>query len=86
MGILEPRGFRRDQAGYVTAFLRETAGLVVTLPLTPGFEIELLTHAPDQTTGAATLADATGTSLPFGKLDAVAFSELIRDLEALRPT
>jgi hypothetical protein len=86
MGILESRGFRRDQAGHVTAFLREASGLVVSLPLTPGFEIELLAHASDQTTGAATVTDAAGAQVPFGRLDAVAFSELIRDLESLRPT
>ena len=33
-----------------------------------------------------TLADAEGNVVPFGALDAAAFSELIRDVEALRPT
>ncbi len=56
------------------------------LPLTPGFEIEILAHAGDQTTGAATLADAEGEALTFGALDPVSFSELVRDLEALRPS
>ncbi len=91
LGILETRGYRRDQAGFVSAFLRDVRAadgraLVVTVPLAPGFEIEILAHAGDQTTSAATLADAEGNVVPFGALDAAAFSELIRDVEALRPT
>ena len=91
LGILEARGYRRDQAGFVSAFVRDLRGadsraLVVSVPLTPGFEIEILAHASDQTTAAATLADAEGNAASFGAIDAAAFSELIRDLEAPRPT
>ena len=91
LGILEARGYRRDQAGFVSAFLRDVRAadgraLVVSVPLQPGFEIEILAHAGEQTTAAATLADAAGDAVPFGALDAAALSELIRDVEALRPT
>lgn len=91
LGILETRGYRRDQAGFVSAFLRDVRAadgraLVARVPLAPGFEIAVLAHAGDQTTAAATLTDAEGNAVPFGALDPAAFSELIRDAEALRPT
>lgn len=63
---------------------RGTLGILETRG--PGFEIEILALASDQTTAAATLADAEGNAASFGAIDAAAFSELIRDLEALRPT
>ena len=91
LGILETRGYRRDQAGFVSAFVRDVRGadgraLVVSVPLTPGFEIEILAHGSDQTTAAATLADAEGNAASFSAIDAAGFSELIRDVEARRPT
>lgn len=46
----------------------------------------MIAHADDQTTGAATLTDASGKEAAFGALDATSFSELVRDLEALRPS
>ena len=54
------------------------------LPLSPGFDIEGLSSAQDQTTQPATLVDSKGEPAAFGVLDAVSFSELVRDAEALR--
>ncbi len=89
MGILESRGYRREDPGYVGAFvrnLRARDGSVCTvrLPLSPGFDIEGLSSAKDQTTQPATLVDSKGGQAAFGVLDAVSFSELVRDAEALR--
>ncbi len=89
LGILETRGFRREDAGYVGAFirpLRTTSGaeVVARLPLSPGFEIQDLRHEGEQTTGAATLTTQQGDPVAWGALTPLAFSELVRAVEALR--
>ncbi len=88
LGLLESRGFRRESAGHVVAYVRparatDGSELLARLPLTPGFEIEGLAHAPDQTTGAVTLTNAAGEPTPLGALHPVSFSELVRDALAL---
>ena len=71
--------------GSVAAYRRPVAtrrgAAVATLELSPGFEIaDLADGARPQTLGDLHLsADAT-----FGDVDPIAYSELIRDLEALR--
>jgi hypothetical protein len=89
LGVLEARGFRRDYPGSVKAFARPARGaggevLDASLPMLPGFDIEGLAHAPPQTTAAARLTDASGRPVPFGALDVTSFSELVRDVAALR--
>ncbi len=89
LGILESRGFRREDAGYVGAFirtLRTTDGTVVVarLPLEPGFEIRDLRGEDEQITGATSLATLEGTPAAWGALTPLAFSELVRAVEALR--
>lgn len=91
LGSLESRGFRREDPGYVTAFVRAARGveprdaaLVVRVPMRPGFEIESLSSASEQTTAGATLTDASGKPRVFGELDPVDYSELVRDFETLR--
>lgn len=89
LGVLESRGFRRDNAGSIGAYLRTEsattgAALVVRVPLSPSIELEDLASSPDPVLGAPTLVDSAGTPAAFGALDVRGFSELVRDLEALR--
>ncbi|MBK7071299.1 MAG: DUF4132 domain-containing protein [Myxococcales bacterium] len=85
LGVLEARGFERSSPGSVAAYRRTVATrggvAVATIELSPGFEIaDLADGARPQTLGELHLsAGAT-----FGDVDPVAYSELIRDLEALR--
>jgi hypothetical protein len=85
LGALEARDFERSSPGSVAAYRRPVATrrgvAVATLELSPGFEIaDLADGARPQTLGDLHLsADAT-----FGDVDPIAYSELIRDLEALR--
>jgi hypothetical protein len=76
LGLLESRGFRRDARGHVSAFFRDA----VRIPLSPGIPIDSLQWCADPVLGAATLEDGGA----FGALDAITFSELVRDVEALR--
>lgn len=85
LGVLESRGFRRDNPGYVTGFVRSartTDGkkVMAHVPLSPGFEIASLANCTDPTTEAPTLSGST----KFGALEALDFSELVRDVSALR--
>ena len=85
LGVLESRGFERDDPGFIGAFVRGAgAEWTVRLPLSPGIEIASLASCPDPTTGPATVRDRAGRDAHFGALDAVSFSELVRDAEALR--
>jgi hypothetical protein len=58
--------------------------------LDPGIYTGMIAESPEQTLGAVTVAKADSWSwakeglTPFGSLDAIAFSELVRDLEGLR--
>lgn len=89
LGILESRGFRREDAGYVGAFIRtlhttDGTEVVARLPLEPGFEVQDLRSEDEQTTGAASLATLEGTPVAWGALTPLAFSEVVRAVEALR--
>jgi hypothetical protein len=89
LGVLESRGFRRVDPGYVQTFVRaarDTKGgeLEVRVAVSPPFEIAYLQSADDATTEPATLRDPKAAARRFGDLDAVSFSELVRDLDALR--
>ncbi len=85
MGLLESRGWRRDAAGAPSAFLRDLGDVRATLPITPGFEIELLAHAPPQALGAITFVSRRHpkrTALTLGAVDPVTLSEVVRDVDA----
>jgi hypothetical protein len=88
LGVLESRGWQRNDAGHPTSFTREVRSstgeaLVARLPISPGFEIADLRHATDVTTGALVLETLPGAPRPFGDLDPVTFSELASDVSAL---
>jgi hypothetical protein len=87
--MLESRAFQRNSAGVISAYKRvaqTTAGqdVVIRVPLSPAIEIESLADAGPVTMGAPTLSTAQDNSLAFGALESVAFSELVRDIEAVR--
>ncbi len=84
LGFFESRGWRRSEAGYITAWLRDFGAFEVQLPISPGIEISYLADDGDQTLKAAKLLRA-GSPASFGELDPISFSELVRDLEGLRP-
>jgi len=92
---LDPRGWRRGPAqdgGVVWWMEKPLPGGTreVHLELDPGIFTGMIGEAPEQTLGAVTIAKAGSWSwtkegvAPFGSLDAITFSELVRDLEALR--
>ncbi|MFO0612529.1 MAG: DUF4132 domain-containing protein [Polyangiaceae bacterium] len=88
LGTLESRGWRRDDAGQPSAFLRtfavERGGeLEVRLPIEPGFEVWSLRDAAPQKVGPVTFA-AGGAPRALGAVERVIFSEIARDVEALR--
>ena len=58
--------------------------MVARLPLEPGFEIQDLRSEREQTTGATSLATREGSPVAWGALTPLAFSELVRAVEALR--
>ncbi len=82
MGLLESRGWRRDGGGNVSGWSRslqtEQGERVVRVPISPGFEIGFLADSGDQRVGPVDVG------VPLGSVDPVAFSELARDLEAVR--
>jgi hypothetical protein len=84
LGSLESRDFERNDPGNVSSYRRTLASrdgeVTAELAISPGFEISYLSEGPHpQTLGALRLSSAT-----FGALTPSAYSELIRDLEALR--
>jgi Domain of unknown function (DUF4132) len=85
LGTLEARDFERSSPSSV-AFYRRTVATrqgeaVAELMLTPGFEIvDLADGAQPQTLGELRLS----AGVTFGSVEPIAYSELIRDLEALR--
>lgn len=83
LGVLEACGWRRDSAGQPSAFLRELAGVTAHLQIEPGFEIQYLADAEPQKLGTVTFSTTDGP-VALGAVDAVAFSEAVRDLGALR--
>jgi hypothetical protein len=90
---LEARGWRRgppQDAGVVGWMERQFEnGPIVSLDLDPGLATGYLEASPEQKLGAATLSSTYSWGregqLAFSKLDPILFSELVRDLEGLRP-
>lgn len=89
---LDARGWRRglpQDGGVVCWYEKPTESGTVLLDLEPGIFTGMVGEAPEQTLGELTLrldANSWGAEglLPFGRLSAVAWSELMRDLESLR--
>ncbi len=90
---LDPRGWRRGpamDAGIVGWMVKPLPGgrREVRLDLDPGIFTGMIAESPEQTLGAVVLAKPVSWSheglTPFGTLDAITFSELVRDLEGLR--
>jgi predicted DNA-binding WGR domain protein len=91
---LDNRGWRRGppQDGGVVCWYEKAmlGGLVACLDLDPGIFTGMIAEAPEQTLGVVTLSDGerrwgVEEAQPFGRLSPIAFSELLRDLDALRP-
>ena len=76
LGLMESRGWERDDAGQVGAWIRRLGDVTARWPITPGIDIAYLADAGDVTTGALDID---------GKPDAVAIAELARDVASLRP-
>src|SRR5262249_43782274 len=90
---LEARGWRRgaaQDAGLIWWFEKALPdGSQAQLALDPGIIVGMVTENPEQTLGEVTIErggswwEGSG-DLVFGRLDPIVFSELVRDLEALR--
>lgn len=92
---LEARRWRRGapQDAGVVGWMEKPlpGGRTAILDLDPGLYTGMLSESPEQTLGSTTIVEAgteyfwsnQGTVL-LGQLDPIAFSELVRDLEALR--
>ncbi|MCA9609595.1 MAG: DUF4132 domain-containing protein, partial [Myxococcales bacterium] len=88
LGLMESRGWRRSDPGWITAYLRggTTADgdrIELRAELSPGIEIAYLRHASDVRVTRVT-AERGGDVIPLGVLSAITFSELVRDLDALK--
>jgi hypothetical protein len=87
---LEYRGFRRDPdgSGRIRLFWKDLTGgqFSVQLAFSPGMHPLRVGDTPEQTLGPVTLYKSTAVySQPsFRELDAIVFSELVRDIEMLR--
>jgi hypothetical protein len=76
LGTLESRGWKRNDRGHVTVYLRALrSGGEARLPISPGISMEYLRDADDQT--------IAGVELPPNASDAVDLAEITRDLDAL---
>lgn len=93
LGVMESRGWERDDRGHITAWLRSVvsadgAPLRVRWPITPGIALDdTLRHAPDVTMEALVVergAGGAGVRVALAALDPVSYSELARDVEAVR--
>lgn len=90
---LEQRGWRRGapQDAGVTCWMEKQlpGGRELWLDLDPGLFTGYLSESPEQTLGPATLRTQGSWrrdgQIPLGELDPIVFSELVRDLEGLRP-
>jgi predicted DNA-binding WGR domain protein len=91
---LETRGWRRGppQDAGVVGWMEKHLGpdRMVELELDPGLYTGMLSESPEQTLGTVTVRQPNtwgkeGT-YPLGTLDPILFSELVRDLEGLRPS
>ena len=89
LGTMEARGWRRDSAGFISAWLRPVrsrGGEVLTArwPIVPGIAMESLAAAAEVVTGPLVVEASDGQPVALGELDDVAFSELVRDITGLR--
>ncbi|HYO58609.1 WGR and DUF4132 domain-containing protein [Archangium sp.] len=91
---LETRGWRRGppQDAGVVGWMEKHLGpeRMVELELDPGLYTGMLSESPEQTLGTVVVRKPNtwgkeGT-YPLGTLDPILFSELVRDLEGLRPS
>ncbi|HYO64467.1 MAG TPA: DUF4132 domain-containing protein [Archangium sp.] len=91
---LETRGWRRGppQDAGVVGWMEKHLGpdRMVELDLDPGLYTGMLSESPEQELGTVTVRKPNtwgkeGT-YPLGTLDPILFSELVRDLEGLRPS
>ncbi|ATB30739.1 WGR and DUF4132 domain-containing protein [Melittangium boletus] len=90
---LEARGWQRGapQDGGVACWMEKPLGpnLTAYLDLDPGLFTGMLSESPEQLLGTVALNTENfwrnEGGRPFGSLDPILFSELIRDLEGLRP-
>lgn len=91
---LETRGWRRGppQDAGIVGWMEKHLGpeLMIELELDPGLYTGMLSESPEQTLGIAVLRKPNTWGqegrLPLGTLDPILFSELVRDLEGLRPS
>ncbi|AKJ04056.1 putative DNA-binding WGR domain protein [Archangium gephyra] len=91
---LETRGWRRGppQDAGVVGWMEKHLGpdRLIELDLDPGLYTGMLSESPEQTLGTVKVREPNtwgkeGTH-PLGTLDPILFSELVRDLEGLRPS
>ncbi len=78
-----------DDAGFVSAFLRPVRGrrgeeLTACWPIVPGISMESLSDAPDAVTSPLVVEGSDGAPVPLGLVEVVGFSEIVRDVEAVR--
>ncbi|OJY16926.1 MAG: hypothetical protein BGO98_12150 [Myxococcales bacterium 68-20] len=89
LGTMEARGWRRDDAGFVSAFLRPVRGrhgedLTARWAIVPGISMESLPDAPDAVTSPLVVEGPDGAPVSLGAVEVVGFSEIVRDVEAVR--
>jgi hypothetical protein len=89
IGLLD-RDWLRGPAfdgGMITTLVKPIgpAGLQAVLRIEPGMPVWRLSAEPRQTLGPVLLEDADSRAAPFGAIDPVACSELLRDLYRLAP-
>jgi Domain of unknown function (DUF4132) len=89
LGTMEARGWRRNDAGFVSAWLRPVRSrsgdeLTARWPIAPEIAIESLANAADVVTGPLVVEASDGQPVALGELDEVAFSEIVRDISVLR--
>jgi hypothetical protein len=89
LGVLEARGWRRDDASIVGAYWRSAHGtgeerFDVKLPLSPGILLENVASVPAQTLGEVQVHRAGSADVAtLGALHPVDFSEIVRDVIAV---
>jgi hypothetical protein len=89
IGLLDQGWLRgpAEDGGMINAIQRPLAdgGLRAWLSLSPGMFVGRLSGEPRQELGRLALYDAADVALPFGRLDTLSCSELLRDLHRLAP-
>ena len=89
IGLLDQGWLRgpAEDGGMINRIERplEASGLGASLFLSPGMFVGRLSGEPRQELGTVLLTDAAGTAVPFGRLDPLPCSELLRDLHRLAP-